>query len=448
MALSQLQLTNAGTRELAKGQALTLTKIAIGDAQQSNSATATDLSRKVGEVAPTVTTDGDYQVIEGVFDNIALNVTAEKNIQEVGIFGKVGNGPETLIYYAKGQAFLFPAKTQQQMTVKMPFRVKITGAPEVRVEINNQISGMATVESVNRVQDTVNKFKTGTVDELDGLINIENLRAIFGKVAKYVTVDGVNTLSTPGIYQYSSDMAKHGIPSAYGFIVVVSNGIKNVGEVGNFTWQLFVGTNGRIWLRKRINSEAWYVDNIASGNYLTALLKRLGLNQWMLGTDMYVCPSGTNFGDWLKQKVGNNPVVPIGFSIVRDMNSPVKEAFVWKPSDTYCYAFAPHWDGNFYVASVTGGTWKPWTNLSQHTKLAISNNNQDFGDYLKSDAVPVGISMQKDSKSGAFGTATKVDNNNVMFSGTLRKGNKTYQVVMSIVNGIKPSAFTEWPLTD
>ena len=56
--------------------------------------------------------------------------------------------------------------------------------------------------------------------------------------------------------------------------------------------------------------------------------------------------------------------------------------------------------------------------------------------------------MQKDSKSGAFGTATKMDNNNVMFSGTLRKGNKTYQVVMSIVNGIKPSAFTEWPLTD
>ena len=87
-------------------------------------------------------------------------------------------------------------------------------------------------------------------------------------------------------------------------------------------------------------------------------------------------------------------------------------------------------------------------NLSQHTKLAISNNNQDFTDYLKSDAVPVGISMQKDSKSGAFGTATKVDNNNVMFSGTLRKGNKTYQVVMSIVNGVKPSALTEWSLTD
>lgn len=443
MALSQLQLTNAGTRELAKGQALTLTKIAIGDAQQSNPATATDLSRKVGEVAPTVTTDGDYQVIEGVFDNIALNVTAEKNIQEVGIFGKVGNGPETLIYYAKGQAFLFPAKTQQQMTVKMPFRVKIVGAPEVRVEINNQISGMATVESVNRVQDTVNKFKTGSPSELEGLFNVENFRAIFGKLAKYVTNSEVDNLSTPGIYQYATDMGSKGVPSGYGFIAVVSNGVKQLGQAGNFTWQFFFGTNGRVWIRKRINAEQWFTEPVASGNYLNALLKRLGLNQWLLDIDIVTCSSGTNFGTFV-----NSSQVPVGFSIVRDMNAPVKEVFVWKPSTNYVYCFAPHWNGDFYVGAVTGGSWKPWTNLSQHTKLSTSQNNQDFGDYLKSDAVPVGISMQKDSKSGAFGTATKVDNNNVMFSGTLRKGNKTYQVVMSIVNGVKPSAFTEWPLTD
>lgn len=443
MALSQLQLTNAGTRELAKGQALTLTKIAIGDAQQSNPAIATNLSQKVGEVAPTVTTDGDYQVIEGVFDNIALNVTAEKNIQEVGIFGKVGNGPETLIYYAKGQAFLFPAKTQQQMTVKMPFRVKIVGAPEVRVEINNQISGMATVESVNRVQDTVNKFKTGSPSELEGLFNVENFRAIFGKLAKYVTNSEVDNLSTPGIYQYATDMGSKGVPSGYGFIAVVSNGVKQLGQAGNFTWQFFFGTNGRVWIRKRINAEQWFTEPVASGNYLNALLKRLGLNQWLLDIDIVTCSSGTNFGTFV-----NSSKVPVGFSIVRDMNAPVKEVFVWKPSTNYVYCFAPHWNGDFYVGAVTGGSWKPWTNLSQHTKLSTSQNNQDFGDYLKSDAVPVGISMQKDSKSGAFGTATKVDNNNVMFSGTLRKGNKTYQVVMSIVNGVKPSAFTEWPLTD
>lgn len=443
MALSQLQLTNAGTRELAKGQALTLTKIAIGDAQQSNPTTATNLSRKVGEVAPTVTTDGDYQVIEGVFDNIALNVTAEKNIQEVGIFGKVGNGPETLIYYAKGQAFLFPAKTQQQMTVKMPFRVKIVGAPEVRVEINNQVSGMATVESVNRVQDTVNKFKTGSPSELESLVNVENFRAIFGKLAKYVHANDVDNLSTPGIYQYTTDMGGKGIPSGYGFIAVITNGVKQPGQSGNFTWQFFFGTNGRAWIRKRINTESWVVEPIASGNYLNALLKRLGLNQWLLDIDIVTCSSGTNFGTFV-----NSSQVPVGFSIVRDMNAPVKEVFVWKPSTNYVYCFAPHWNGDFYVGAVTGGTWKSWANLSQHTKLSISQNNQDFGDYLKSDAVPVGISMQKDSKSGAFGTATKVDNNNVMFSGTLRKGNKTYQVVMSIVNGVKPSTFTEWPLTD
>lgn len=443
MALSQLQLTNAGTRELAKGQALTLTKISIGEAQQSNPATATNLSRKIGEVAPTVTTDGDYQVIEGVFDNIALNITVEKNIQEVGIFGKVGNGPETLIYYAKGQAFLFPAKTQQQMTVKMPFRVKIVGAPEVRVEINNQISGMATVESVNRVQDTVNKFKTGSPSEIESLLNIENIRAIFGKVSKHVTFNEVDYLSTPGIYQYSTDMASKGIPSAYGFIAVVSNGVSRLGYTGHFTWQFYFGTNGRAWIRKRINTDNWSVEPIASGNYLNELLKRLGLNQWLLGIDINTCPAGTSFGSYL-----NSNLVPIGFSIVRDMNAPVKEVFVWKPSSSYAYCFAPHWNNDFYVASLTNNVWGSWVNLSQHTKLATSNNNQDFGDYLKSDAVPVGISMQKDSKSGAFGMATKVDNNNVMFTGTLRKGNKTYQVVMSIVNGVKPSAFTEWSLTD
>ena len=441
MALSQLQLTNAGTRELAKGQALTLTKIAIGEAQQSNPATATNLSRKVGEVAPTVTTDGDYQVIEGVFDNIALNITVEKNIQEVGIFGKVGNGPETLIYYAKGQAFLFPAKTQQQMTVKMPFRVKIVGAPEVRVEINNQISGMATVESVNRVQDTVNKFKTGTVSELDRLISTENLGALLGKIVK--TNNDVDNLSTPGIYQYTTNMSSKGISSSYGFILVFSNGVRTPGQDGHFTWQLFVGTNGRMWVRKRINREAWNVTDVANGNVLTTLLRKFGLDEWGASVAINTCPAGTSFGSYL-----NSNLVPIGFSIVRDMNAPVKEVFVWKPSSSYAYCFAPHWNNDFYVASLTNNVWGSWVNLSQHTKLAISNNNQDFGDYLKSDAVPVGISMQKDSKSGAFGMATKVDNNNVMFTGTLRKGNKTYQVVMSIVNGVKPSAFTEWSLTD
>ena len=443
MALSQLQLTNAGTRELAKGQALTLTKIAIGDAQQSNPATAADLSRQVGEVAPTVTTDGDYQVIEGVFDNIALNVTAEKNIQEVGIFGKVGNGPETLIYYAKGQAFLFPAKTQQQMTVKMPFRVKIVGAPEVRVEINNQISGMATVESVNRVSETLGKLKSGTT--IEQALDLPGLKSLLGMTGKQRAPQDLDTLGTPGLYWYeqSHNAASKGIASGYGFVMVYSNMVGSLGQAGNWTWQVYTATNGRMWVRYKINQDPWKVQGVASGEYLTSLLKRLGLDEWGAGLNITTCPSGTNFGTFV-----NSSQVPVGFSILRDMNAPVKEVFVWKPSTNYVYCFAPHWNGDFYVGAVTGGTWKPWVNLSQTTKLSASQSNQDFGEYLKSDAVPVGISMQKDSKSGAFGTATKVDNNNVMFSGTLRKGNKTYQVVMSIVNGVKPSTFTEWTLTD
>lgn len=443
MALSQLQLTNAGTRELAKGQALTLTKIAIGDAQQSNPATATDLSRKVGEVAPTVTTDGDYQVIEGVFDNIALNVTAEKNIQEVGIFGKVGGGPETLIYYAKGQAFLFPAKTQQQMTVKMPFRVKIVGAPEVRVEINNQISGMATVESVNRVSENLGKLKSGTT--IEQALDLPGLKSLLGMTGKQRAPQDLDTLGTPGLYWYeqSHNAASKGIASGYGFVMVYSNMVGSLGQAGNWTWQVYTATNGRMWVRYKINQDPWKVQGVASGEYLTSLLKRLGLDEWGAGLNITTCPSGTNFGTFV-----NSSQVPVGFSILRDMNAPVKEVFVWKPSTNYVYCFAPHWNGDFYVGAVTGGTWKPWVNLSQTTKLSASQSNQDFGDYLKSDAVPVGISMQKDSKSGAFGQVTKVDNNNVMFSGTLRKGNKTYQVVMSIVNGVKPSTFTEWTLTD
>ena len=325
------------------------------------------------------------------------------------------------------------------MTIR--YLVSVSSDKNITVTTVDDRTSYASVESVNRVQGTVNKFRTGTVSELDSLISIKNLVALLFKIVK--TNNDVDNLSTPGIYQYTTNMASKGISSSYGFILVFSNGIGSLGQSGHFTWQLFVGTNGRMWVRKRINSEAWNVTDVANGNILTALLRKFGLDEWGATLAINTCPAGTSFGSYL-----NSNSVPIGFSIVRDMNAPVKEVFVWKPSTNYVYCFAPHWNGDFYVASVTGGTWKPWVNLSQHTKLSASQSNQDFGDYLKSDAVPVGISMQKDSKSGAFGTATKMDNNNVMFSGTLRKGNKTYQVVMSIVNGIKPSTFTEWALTD
>ncbi len=439
MAFSQLQLTNAGTRELAKGGALVLTKIALGDGQMGDVATASGLARKVCEVTPTVTSDNEYQVIEGVFDNIALDITAEKNIQEVGVFGKVGEGADVLLYYAKGNAFVFPPKTQQQMTVKIPFRVKIVGNREVTVSLNTQMSGMATADSVNRVSNKVDKLKTGTPSEIEGLINLENLRAVFGKIAK--TNNDVDNLSTPGIYQYTINMAPKGISSSYGFILVFSNGIGSPGQNGHFTWQLFVGTNGRIWVRKRINTEAWNVTDVANGNVLTALLRKFGLDEWGATFSINTCPSGTNFGTFLASSA-----VPIGFNIVKDNNPPMKEVFVWKSSNTYAYCFAPRHNGGFLVSSLQNGRFGEWRDLGQGLTVQVSSN-QDFGDYLRSNAVPIGISAQKDSRTGAFGTVTKVDNNNIYFTGAMREQGKTYQVAYAIVDGVVPSAFTKWALT-
>lgn len=442
MPFTQLTLTNVGKREMLKQGELVVTGMAVGNGS-TNAENATALAAQFVRKVPTVTNEGDKKVVEIVLDNKELDNTRRKAMSEVGIFAKVGNGPEFLWLYGGNTAdppVLEDYRVQRiQMTIR--YLVSVSSDKNITVTTVDDRTSYASVESVNRVQGTVNKFKTGSVSELDSLISIENLVALLFKIVK--TNNDVDNLSTPGIYQYTTNMASKGISSSYGFILVFSNGIGSLGQSGHFTWQLFVGTNGRMWVRKRINSEAWNVTDVANGNVLTALLRKFGLDEWGATIAINTCPSGTSFGSYI-----NSNSVPIGFSIVRDMNAPVKEVFVWKPSTNYVYCFAPHWNGDFYVASVTGGTWKPWANLSQHTKLAASQSNQDFGDYLKSDAVPVGISMQKDSKSGAFGTATKMDNNNVMFSGTLRKGNKTYQVVMSIVNGIKPSAFTEWPLTD
>lgn len=442
MPFTQLTLTNVGKREMLKQGELVVTGMAVGNGS-TNAENATALAAQFVRKVPTVTNEGDNKVVEIVIDNKELDNTRRKAMSEVGIFAKVGNGPEFLWLYGGDTANPPVLEDYRVNRIQMTIRylVSVSSDKNITVTTVDDRTSYASVESVNRVQGTVNKFRTGTVSELDSLISTENLGALLGKIVK--TNNDVDNLSTPGIYQYTTNMASKGISSSYGFILVFSNGIGSLGQSGHFTWQLFVGTNGRMWVRKRINSEAWNVTDVANGNVLTALLRKFGLDEWGATIAINTCPSGTSFGSYI-----NSNSVPIGFSIVRDMNAPVKEVFVWKPSTNYVYCFAPHWNGDFYVASVTGGTWKPWANLSQHTKLSASQSNQDFGDYLKSDAVPVGISMQKDSKSGAFGTATKMDNNNVMFSGTLRKGNKTYQVVMSIVNGIKPSAFTEWPLTD
>lgn len=440
MAFSQLQLTNAGTRELAKGGALVLTKIALGDGQMGDVATASGLARKVCEVTPTVTTDNEYQVIEGVFDNIALDITAEKNIQEVGVFGKVGEGADVLLYYAKGNAFVFPPKTQQQMTVKIPFKVKIVGNREVTVNLNTQMSGMATADSVNRVSETLGKLKSGTT--IEQVLDLAGIKSLLGTTSKNRAPQDVDTMGTPGLYWYegSHNLSSKGIASGYGFVMVFSNMVGSPGQAGNFTWQVYYGTNGRIWVRKRTNAEAWTVVNVASGEYLTALLKRLGLDEWGLGFNIVACPSGTNFGTFLTTNT-----LPIGFNIVKDNNAPAKTVYVWKQSNAIASCFALADNGAFLTATLNGGRLSEWRDLSQPLAPLVSTGQ--FAAYLRSNAVPVGSVPVKDSTTGAFGTVTKVDNNNIYFTGAMREQGKTYQVAYAIVDGVVPSAFTKWALT-
>ena len=440
MAFSQLQLTNAGTRELAKGGALVLTKIALGDGQMSDVATASGLARKVCEVTPTVTSDNEYQVIEGVFDNIALDITSEKNIQEVGVFGKVGEGADVLLYYAKGNAFVFPPKTQQQMTVKIPFRVKIVGNREVTVSLNTQMSGMATADSVNRVSETLGKLKSGT--SIEQALDLPGLKVLLGSTGKQRAPQDLDTLGTPGIYWYeqSHNASSKGIASGYGFILVFSNMVGSSGQAGNFTWQVFYGTNGRIWVRTRVNAGAWSVQPVASGEYLTNTLKRLGLDEWGLGFNIATCSSGTNFGTFLASNT-----VPIGFNIVKDNNAPAKTVYVWKQSNAIASCFALADNGAFLTATLSGGRLSEWRDLSQPLAPLVSTGQ--FAAYLRSNAVPVGSVPVKDSTTGAFGTVTKVDNNNIYFTGAMREQGKTYQVAYAIVDGVVPSAFTKWALT-
>ena len=440
MAFSQLQLTNAGTRELAKGGALVLTKIALGDGQMSDVASASGLARKVCEVTPTVTSDNEYQVIEGVFDNIALDITAEKNIQEVGVFGKVGEGADVLLYYAKGNAFVFPPKTQQQMTVKIPFRVKIVGNREVTVSLNTQISGMATVESVNRVSETLGKLKSGTT--IEQALDLPGLKSLLGMTGKQRAPQDLDTLGTPGLYWYeqSHNAASKGIASGYGFVMVYSNMVGSLGQAGNWTWQVYTATNGRMWVRYKINQDPWKVQGVASGEYLTSLLKRLGLDEWGAGLNITTCPSGTNFGTFLTTNT-----LPIGFNIVKDNNSPAKTVYVWKQSNAIASCFAMTDNGSFLTATLNSGRLSEWRDLSQPQAPLVSTGQ--FAAYLRSSAVPVGSVPVKDTTTGAFGTVTKIDNNNIYFTGAMREQGKTYQVAYAIVDGVVPNAFTKWALT-
>lgn len=445
MTVPKLYLTDIGAREMAKQGELIITRVAFGggtiyggESDVPNIKRATSMASQLVSLSPTISESNGFKIIEILLENNAFGNS--ETIKKIGVYAKVGNGNEFLAYYGIDANGVFvPNKQDLLYTLRLKFKIALSGRDTITVEVNNNLQGMATADAVNTVANNLAKLKTGSLGELDSLINAEKLGALLGKIAK--TNNDVDNLSTPGIYQYTTNMASKGISSSYGFILVFSNGIGSPGQNGHFTWQIFYGTNGRIWVRKRINTEAWNVTDVANGNVLTGLLRRFGQDEWGQGFNIATCPSGTNFGTFLATNT-----VPIGFSIVKDNNAPMKEVFVWKSSNTYAYCFSPRHNGGFLVNSLQNGTFGEWRDLSQGLTVQTSPN-QDFGDYLRSSAVPIGISAQKDSRTGAFGQVTKVDNNNVFFSGTVRKQGKTYQVVYSIVEGVKPSAFTEWALT-
>ncbi|WP_303766137.1 pyocin knob domain-containing protein [Abiotrophia defectiva] len=442
MTLPRLQLTDLGSKEMAKPGDLVITRVAFGSrfSGYATIKTTTAMGSELSSVSPTVREEQGFRVIDIVYDNSQL--TSTDSIREIGVFAKVGNGTEFLAYYgADNIGVQIPAKNNQSYTMRLKFKIKLTGRDNITVEVNPNISGLATSDSVNQIAGKVDKLKNGA--SIEETLDLAGLKTLLGSTNKQRAPQDLDTLGTPGIYWYeqSHNASSKGIASGYGFVIVYSNMVGSLGQAGNWTWQIYTATNGRMWVRYKINQDPWKVQGVASGEYLTSLLKRLGLDEWGAGFNIATCSSGTNFGTFL-----GSSAVPIGFNIVKDNNPPMKEVFVWKSSNTYAYCFAPRHNGGFLVNSLQNGRFGEWRDLGQGLTVQVSPN-QDFGDYLQSSAVPIGLSAQKDSRTGAFGQVTKVDNNNVFFSGALREQGKTYQVAYAVVYGVKPSAFTKWPLT-
>lgn len=447
MTIPKLYLTDIGAREMAKQGELIITRVSFGygdiygseaDIQQIKK--ATDVTGIWFGRSPTVIEDNGHKVIDVVIDNKSDDI--KRTVRKIGIYARVGNGTEFLWYYGiDAEGIKMPSRRESLYTLRLKFKVALSGRDTITVEVNNDLQGMATANAVNTVANNLAKLKDGAT--IEQVLDLAGLESLLGAIGKQKAPQDLDALGTPGIYWYdqSHNANSKGIASGYGFVMVYSNMVGRIGQAGNWTWQVYTATNGRMWVRYRINQDPWKVQGVASGEYLTALLKRLGLDEWGLGFNIATCPSGTNFGTFLASNT-----VPIGFNIIKDNNAPMKEVFVWKSSNTYAYCFSPRHNGGFLVNSLQGGTFGEWRDLGQGLTVQVSPN-QDFGDYLRSSAVPIGISAQKDSRTGAFGQVTKVDNNNVFFTGAMRKQGKTYQVAYAIVDGVKPSAFTEWALT-
>ena len=442
MTLPRLQLTDLGSKEMAKPGDLVITRVAFGSrfSGYATIKTTTAMGSELSSVSPTVREEQGFRVIDIVYDNSQL--TSTDSIREIGVFAKVGNGTEFLAYYgADNIGVQIPAKNNQSYTMRLKFKIKLTGRDNITVEVNPNISGLATSDSVNQIAGKVDKLKNGA--SIEETLDLAGLKVLLGSTGKQRAPQDFDALGTPGLYWYeqSHNAPSKGIASGYGFVIVYSNMVGSLGQAGNWTWQIYTATNGRMWVRYKINQDPWKVQGVASGEYLTSLFKRLGLDEWGAGFNITTCSSGTNFGTFLASSA-----VPIGFNIVKDNNAPAKTVYVWKQSNSIATCFAPIDNGAFLLGSLVNGRFSEWRDLSQGLAVQVSPN-QDFGDYLRSSAVPIGISAQKDSRTGAFGQVTKVDNNNVFFTGALREQGKTYQVAYAIVDGVKPSAFTKWQLT-
>ena len=441
MTVPKLYLTDIGAREMAKQGELIITRVAFG--KKNNVTVSQRQQTRVEEeeisLSPTISEEGGFKIIEVIFSNQSKEYWSI--IREIGVYAKIGNGSEFLAYYGKDGDINPPSKSSQVYTLRLKFKIALSGRDNITVEVNNDLQGMATADAVNTVANNLAKLKDGAT--IEQALDLAGLKSLLGATGKQKAPQDLDALGTPGLYWYdqSHNASSKGIASGYGFVMVYSNMVGRIGQAGNWTWQVYTATNGRMWVRYKINQDPWKVQGVASGEYLTALLKRLGLDEWGLGFNIATCPSGTNFGTFLASSA-----VPIGFSIAKDNNPPMKEVFVWKSSNTYAYCFAPRHNGGFLVNSLQNGRFGEWRDLGQGLTVQVSPN-QDFGDYLRSSAVPIGISAQKDSRTGAFGQVTKVDNNNIFFSGAMRKQDKTYQVAYAIVDGVKPSTFTEWALT-
>lgn len=446
MAIPKLKITKRGARELSGPGEVIITKVGFSQNFESdfNSATIRSVT-SIASFQPTVTQEGEFQIIDVTFDNQNTGKPQLPNmfIKTIAIIAKKGaEGEEFILYagYDQNGIHVQPTglNTPQQL-LQFIFKVKLSGDANITVQAS-ELPGLATADSVNRVSETLGKLKSGST--IEQALDLAGLKTLLGSTGKQRAPQDLDTLGTPGIYWYeqSHNTSSKGIASGYGFILVFSNMVGNPGQAGNFTWQVFYGTNGRIWVRTRVNTGAWSVQPVASGEYLTNTLKRLGLDEWGFGFNTATCSSGTNFGTFL-----GSSAVPIGFNIVKDNNVPAKTVYVWKQSNTIASCFAMTDNGSFLTATLNSGRLSEWRDLSQPIAPLVSTGQ--FATYLRSNAVPVGSVPVKDSTTGAFGTVTKIDNNNVFFTGAMRKQGKTYQVAFAIVDGIVPSAFTEWELT-